>query len=428
VRPKVHRKNGIYRFYRENSKVRTVPKLLDRLPRLRHHRASGLAVVSLNGRDFYCGPWRSKTSRLRYDQLIGEWLANQRRLPDDNKSDFDINELIAAHWKFASTYYVKDGRPTCLSGIKVALRFLRSSYGHVLTRDFGPLGLRAIQERMVAAGQSRRYINGNIDHIRRCFKWGVAQEMVPVAVYQSLKTVPGLKRGRTTARECLPIKPVADDIVDATLPFLPPVIVDMVRFQRLVGCRPGEVCDLRPCDVDTSGDIWHYRPRSHKAEHHNRQRVISIGPKAQDVLRSYLLRDKAACCFSPAESRRKQYAQMREARKTKVQPSQVDRSKAHPQNSPGDCYSKDSYNRAIHRACLNADQAAHAADPSVPSDHVLVPVWSPNRLRHSVGTKVRKKFGLEAAQCVLGHSKADVTQVYAERDEKLADAVAREVG
>ena len=39
-----------------------------------------------------------------------------------------------------------------------------------------------------------------------------------------------------------------------------------------------------------------------------------------------------------------------------------------------------------------------------------------NRLRHTAGTEVRKAFGLEAAQCVLGHSRADVTQIYAERD------------
>jgi hypothetical protein len=35
---------------------------------------------------------------------------------------------------------------------------------------------------------------------------------------------------------------------------------------------------------------------------------------------------------------------------------------------------------------------------------------------------------LEAAQVVLGHSRADVTQVYAERDLTLAEKVALEVG
>lgn len=54
--------------------------------------------------------------------------------------------------------------------------------------------------------------------------------------------------------------------------------------------------------------------------------------------------------------------------------------------------------------------------------------WSPNRLRHSAGTEIRRRFGLEAAQVALGHAMADTTQVYAERDYALAARVAREVG
>ena len=36
--------------------------------------------------------------------------------------------------------------------------------------------------------------------------------------------------------------------------------------------------------------------------------------------------------------------------------------------------------------------------------------WHPNQLRHSYATKVRREHGLEAAQVLLGHSRADVTQ------------------
>jgi hypothetical protein len=41
---------------------------------------------------------------------------------------------------------------------------------------------------------------------------------------------------------------------------------------------------------------------------------------------------------------------------------------------------------------------------------------------------VRKAHGLEAAQVLLGHSRADVTQVYAERNEELAVSVAAKLG
>ena len=110
-----------------------------------------------------------------------------------------------------------------------------------------------------------------------------------------------MQAGRTKAVEPKPIGPVADATVDASLPKLPPVVADIVRLQRLTGCRPQEVCILRPCDLDTSGDVWSYRPASHKTQHRGRERIIFIGPKAQDVLRPYRLREKTAYCFAPAE-------------------------------------------------------------------------------------------------------------------------------
>jgi len=57
-----------------------------------------------------------------------------------------------------------------------------------------------------------------------------------------------------------------------------------------------------------------------------------------------------------------------------------------------------------------------------------VPHWHPNQLRHTRATAIREAFGLEAAQAVLGHARADVTQVYAERNLALAAKVAAETG
>ena len=54
--------------------------------------------------------------------------------------------------------------------------------------------------------------------------------------------------------------------------------------------------------------------------------------------------------------------------------------------------------------------------------------WAPNQLRHTFATEVRKVHGLEAAQVLLGHARADVTQVYAERNLALAARVANMIG
>jgi integrase len=54
--------------------------------------------------------------------------------------------------------------------------------------------------------------------------------------------------------------------------------------------------------------------------------------------------------------------------------------------------------------------------------------WAPNQLRHQHATRVRKEFGLEAAQVALGHARADVTQIYAEKNAALAATVAAKIG
>ena len=278
-----------------------MPKLVHSTPKYRLHRASGQAVVTLNGRDYYLGPWMSKASRAEFDRLIGEWLANGRR-PPAAMSDLTIVELVSRYWDFAQTYYVKHGRPTDeQAGIRVALR---EGYGNTLACEFGPRALVAIQAGLVAAGHCRKYANESLARIKRCFKWGVRCELVPVMVYQALLTVPGLARGKTSAVDYPPVKPVPIESFEATLQHMPRCLADLLRLQLLCAMRPGEACGIRPVDVDISGDIWVYVPREHKMEHVGRQRRISVGPKGQAVLRPYLLRAPDEHCFLTPRARR----------------------------------------------------------------------------------------------------------------------------
>jgi len=229
---------------------------------------------------------------------------------------------------------------------------------------------------------------------------------------------------------------------------LSPVVADMVRFQRLTGCRPGEVCAVRPRDVDQSGNVWEYRPESHKTEHHDRERVIFIGPRAQDVLRPYLLRPAGEYCFSPDESEQIRRRIRHERRVTPLSCGNRPGSRRHGpgRRCVGPKYDSHSFRRAIHRACDLAfpppEPLEQLGDESARQWRERLTEkqrrelkrwhsenrWSPNQLRHAAATDIRKRFGLEAAQVTLGHATADVTQVYAQRDQARAAEVMREVG
>lgn len=127
-------------------------------------------------------------------------------------------------------------------------------------------------------------------------------ELVPVAVYQSLATVAGLKKGKTPARDFAPVEPVSDEVVERTLPHLSSKFAAMVQLQRLLGCRPGELCEMKASDVERTGEVWQYVPRRHKTEHHGKGRVILIGPKAQQILMPRILRAGDGNCSVLVES------------------------------------------------------------------------------------------------------------------------------
>jgi integrase len=138
--------------------------------------------------------------------------------------------------------------------------------------------------------------------------------------------------------------------------------------------------------------------------------VIYIGSRAREVLRPWLRANLEEYLFQPREAKAERAARMRAKRRTPVQPSQRNRRKKRPRRAPTERYTKDSYARAIARACEKAG----------------VPHWAPNQLRHGLATRVRHEMGLEAAQVVLNHSRADVTHDYAERNQELArEAMAR---
>jgi len=280
------------------------------------------------------------------------------------------------------------------------------------------------------------------------FKWAVGDELVPGHVLHALQAVPGLRKGRGDAREPEPVKPVSMELIEAVEPYVSRQVWAMIQLQLLTGARSGELTIMRPCDVERSGKVWVYRPEQHKTAHHGHHRRIYIGPKAQRVLAPFLLRDPEAYCFCPIEAVQEW---RRQAYQNRVTPPEQGNGpgtncKDNPKWTPGWRYKTDTYRVAIVRGC---DRAFPAPEPLARREDESKARWQkrltkkqkkelalwrkahrwhPHQLRHNYATDVRKQFGLEAAQILLGHSKADVTQIYAERDMTRAATVAAKIG
>ena len=363
-----------------------------------------------------------------------------------------LAELLLAYLDHAERHYrLPDGTPTSeIYEVKIVVRALRELYGGMSVAEFGPLSVKAARQRWINENRSRTECNRRVSLIKRIFKWAVSEELAPPAVYQTVVTIAGLQKGRTTAREKDPVGPVDDAVVDATLPHLNRHVRGLVEFQRLTGCRPGEACVIRRCDIDTGGPTWLYKPPHHKTAHRGKSRIITIGPRAQELLREFFTPNRDDYLFSPRRAVEELLAERAARRKTPRYPSHLARNaekrKAEPKRVPSETYDRGSYGLAIDRACDRAfpppgelaqrEGETHAGWWERLSESQQGEVkawrkarhWHPNQLRHSAATRVRKEFGLEAAQVLLGHSRADVTQIYAEKNQALAAAVAAKIG
>jgi hypothetical protein len=96
--------------------------------------------------------------------------------------------------------------------------------------------------------------------------------------------------------------------------------------------------------------------------HRGMDRIIHLGPEAQDIVRQFLCPTVEAYLFSPNAYVEEMHANRAEQRKTKRTPSELNRKrKAKSKRKPPKRYDRRSYRQAIIRPCRTAK----------------VPEWSP---------------------------------------------------
>ena len=389
-----------------------------KVPSLRHHKARGLAVVTLGGRDFYCGKFGSPESDREYDRVVGEWMSAGRPHLVGGVERLTMAELLVRYMQFAKGYYLPPSRE--IEGITLALRPLKEQYGHTLAAKFGPSALRAVRDRWIQAGLSRKHINTRVCKIRRLFRFAVSHELVPPSVLDALRAVEPLTIGHTTAVETPPRQAVDEAVFRATLPHLSPTVRAMLELMWWTGARPNEICELRTADIDRTCEPWSYRPRRHKTAHLGHERRIFFGPQAQPVLAPWLRANGEEFVFQPREVVEAQRAGWRKAQRTdatraraaankrrvaaEVRKARTGSSRPASRRGAGDRYTPQRLANAVRRACIK---------------HKL-PRWTPYMLRHAAATRIEKATNFETARKVLGQRSVTVTQRYVHGDLQAA--------
>jgi len=153
-------------------------------------------------------------------------------------------------------------------------------------------------------------------------------------------------------------------------------------------------------NIDTTRTPWIYRPPFFKTQWRGMIRAVLIGPKARAILSKYRDDDFDGFPFSPArliadglKGGRQQAASIPTKRGIK-------------------CWITGTYTTAVRVYCGKAK---------------LKDEWTPNRLRHSFATQVRREFGITKAGYLCGHSNGSrITDGYSR--EAAVDEIVREAG
>lgn len=377
-----------------------------------------------------------RLERLKAEDAVARDDEKEERVEDRSIS---INELLVRYLRHRRS----DGADVRSIGrTKAAARFMRA-IGEEPASTFRALALQRVRQKMLAAKSrrhtvdpgnaqalSRRYVNHLVAEIKAAWLWAASQELVPAETAVSLRTVSPLKKGKG-GRESVRVPAVEPDAVELTLPALSKTVAAMVMSQRLAGCRPGELCTLRPRDISTSPNkpvplpgtnrtvaaipcgktfVWVAVPESHKTLWRGKPRAIVLGPKVQAILKPFLEgRDPDRPLFSPREASdewRKQHKRKRVYAASR---------------QPGDRYTTSSYGRAVAAAIerVNRKRKEKKLDP--------IPDWRPNQLRHRAATDVAEALDRAHAAAFLGNG-LDVIDVYADQELRKAARAALAIG
>lgn len=381
-------------------------------PAYRRRSGTHYAQVSLTDsqtvarKNYYLGRWGSPESKERYYALLAEWEAGGRRLPESSPrtKGTAIAALLAAYLQDMSTKY----SASYLGELRMDARIIVRHAGRLDADEFGPNELRSIRHTTTYPDTGRRaWTRQGANRFGRrviaIWKWGVSRGLVRAETYAALNTLEPLRMGVGVDAE--QVVPVDEATIEATLAELSPPLSAMVRLQLLTGMRPGEVVQMRACDLDTRAQPWSYRPQHHKTGHLGKSKTIYFGPRGQEIVSGFLSEAGVGflfCYLGETPSRTK--------------PIDWRIMERHP-------YSVASYRRAVERACDRANIAAGGS-----TSLRAIPRWTPHQLRHTYATRVRAEYGAEQARAALGHAHLRTTEIYAEIDSASVKRMALRIG
>ena len=393
-----------------------------KIPDLLQHSKKGYYFVRYTDpatkkrRDKTFGSDKAEANRLYKGWLLDYLKATgstdstpQPARPAVSKNSNSVSDLVVRYLKWRQPMM----DPGSFKDHERAGTLLREMFGRLTVKEFGVPQFEQLIECMIGRGWALRTINVRIGVVKVIFRYALKHDEIDGNQFHRLDS--GVDKIRSDDRRVKPAKkipPVPVDVVERTLPYLTPMVRDIVQVQLLAGMRAAEACRMRFDELSWSDSgALRYRPVKHKNANRGKNRKITLGPKAQAILATYGVTPEV---IESGELPREYVFDPRDTDRRKSEFSKPRfRKKAKP------CFSSVRYTIEIK---AGVDRAI-ATGAIMESER-----WKSNMLRHRALTDTRRDYGLDAAQVMGGHSDAKTTQRYAEPDDSEDERRAMETG
>lgn len=369
-------------------------------PSLLHFRPRNLSYSRVNGVNHYFGPWdveadaASPEAKASYGRFIASLAAGQTPAPSRAAPPATVADVAAAWWEHEAPRHAEKERDNYRLSLEPLLRL----YGPTEASQFDAAALEVVQLAMASgswltpeekeAGRiswCAGVVNKRISRIKTVWRWAERRRLVPAGAWSNIRILPGLRRNDRRVRHSPKRRAATWDEVRDVARHAPPAVRAVLLVMWWSGMRPAEAYTMTAGEIDTTGDLWIYRPDKHKTAHLGHARAVPLNRKAQAVLRPWLAKTDAPTLplFRPK-------------RRTDGHQALV--------------YNDDSFAQAVKRSAARAGRKGVTA----------------YCIRHSVKNRATRLCGLDAARSLLGQASLSSTAGYGDAaDLELAKEAAR---
>lgn len=294
--------------------------------------------------------------------------------------------------------------------VRRLLGFVAERYGMTPVTDFDSVAFRDVQDIVAKYGASRKkpwsftYCNKYMGYLRAILRWGVGRKLFSAANLLEIKAVEPIGQGdeQYDLSETTPRQDVPDWVVEKSLPYLTPMLADIVKLIRGACLRPSELCRMRVQDLMES-ENGVIEIKGHKTARFKVRRFAAFTPSEMAILRRRAAGKGAdEHIFSPRDAVLESWenCKVSDYRKKLL---------AYPEE-----YTTHALGGLLRR-CLARAKAAGERFPS----------WTLYQLRHASVTENSRLFGVEVASYIAGHKSIKTTAIYDHKAVACAMEAAR---